>query len=169
MNYGLAAALGIFVVSSAVAQTIGVPTGAPVRGALAVSEVEGRVYRIHGRATSIDPVNRTFTVASKSGSRIVAVFWGSAIIKNGTIVSLSSAAIGDEVDGIIGNRFGKLISLSVRFGAYRKNLPAGVPIKGHPGYVTSPYSPHAGFVEVTGMPTGMEVKDPYSNKVFLVP
>jgi hypothetical protein len=43
------------------------------------------------------------------------------------------------------------------------------PVAGMPGYVTSPYSPKAGYIDVRGFPPSTEVKDPYSGKMFKVP
>jgi hypothetical protein len=50
-----------------------------------------------------------------------------------------------------------------------RDLPYGTPVPGKPGFVTSPHSQTAGYVDVRGFPPGSEVKDPYSGKIFLVP
>ncbi|MCB1224807.1 MAG: hypothetical protein KDK99_03240 [Verrucomicrobiales bacterium] len=49
------------------------------------------------------------------------------------------------------------------------DLPFGTPIAGRPGFVNSPYAAKHQLVDVTGLPTGMEVKCPYSGKLFRVP
>ena len=51
----------------------------------------------------------------------------------------------------------------------RRDLPYAIPVAGKPGFVTSPYSPTQGMVDVRGIPSGTEVKDPYSGKSFLTP
>jgi hypothetical protein len=51
----------------------------------------------------------------------------------------------------------------------KRDIPYGIPVPGKPGFVTSPYSPKSGYVDVRGFPSGTEVKDPYSGKVFLTP
>src|SRR5437899_459272 len=47
----------------------------------------------------------------------------------------------------------------------RTDLPYGVSLPNKPGFVISPYSPNAGYVDIRGFPSGTEVKDPYTGKV----
>jgi hypothetical protein len=52
----------------------------------------------------------------------------------------------------------------------KAGLPYGVPVPGRKGMVTSPYTPDEGkYVDVTGFASGSIVKDPYTEKFFLVP
>ena len=51
----------------------------------------------------------------------------------------------------------------------KKDYPYAQPVPGKSGFVTSPYAPYSGYVDVRGFPPGTEVKDPYTQKVFLVP
>lgn len=48
-------------------------------------------------------------------------------------------------------------------------LPFGNSIEGRPGFVNSPYAAKHQLVDVTGLPVGMEVKCPYTGKLFRVP
>ena len=47
--------------------------------------------------------------------------------------------------------------------------PYGTPVPGKPGFVTSPYAPDTPPIDVHGVATGAEFKDPYTGHVFLVP
>lgn len=49
------------------------------------------------------------------------------------------------------------------------DLPFGTAIAGRPGFVNSPYAAKHQLVDVTGLPVGMEVKCPYTGKLFRVP
>lgn len=50
-----------------------------------------------------------------------------------------------------------------------QDIPFGSPIAGRPGFVNSPYAAKHQLVDVTGLPSGMEVKCPYTGKLFRVP
>jgi hypothetical protein len=51
----------------------------------------------------------------------------------------------------------------------RRDLPYAIPVPNKPGFVTSPYAPKQGLVDVRGFPSGTEVTDPYTGKTFLTP
>lgn len=50
-----------------------------------------------------------------------------------------------------------------------QDIPYGTPIAGRPGLVYSPFADKNKVVDVTGLPVGMEVKCPYTGKLFRVP
>jgi len=51
----------------------------------------------------------------------------------------------------------------------RSDLPSAVPVPDKPGYVTSPYAPKAGFIDVRGFAAGTEIQCPYTGKIFVIP
>ena len=51
----------------------------------------------------------------------------------------------------------------------KAELQYGTPVPGRPGFVTSPFAPDAGYVQVLGFPPGTAVEDPYTGKIFLTP
>jgi hypothetical protein len=51
----------------------------------------------------------------------------------------------------------------------KRDAPYAIPVPGKQGLVTSPYAPDAGYVDVHQFPAGVEVKDPFSGKVFRTP
>ena len=52
----------------------------------------------------------------------------------------------------------------------KANLPYGIPVPGRKGMVSSPYLPEEDkYIDVTGFTSGSVVKDPYTEKFFLVP
>jgi hypothetical protein len=49
------------------------------------------------------------------------------------------------------------------------DMPYGIPVPGHKGIVTSPYSPEGNYIDVSAFAPGSAVRDPYTGKIFLVP
>ena len=49
------------------------------------------------------------------------------------------------------------------------DMPYGIPVPGHKGMVTSPYSPEGNYIDVSAFAPGSAVRDPYTGKIFLVP
>ena len=54
-------------------------------------------------------------------------------------------------------------------GSTKADLPYGTPVPGKKGFVTSPFAPDSGYVDVRGFSPGTVVKDPYTGKTFLIP
>jgi hypothetical protein len=54
-------------------------------------------------------------------------------------------------------------------GKRKGDIPYGIPVPGKQGFVTSPFSPDSGYIDVRSFPPGTEVKDPYTGKTFLTP
>jgi hypothetical protein len=50
-----------------------------------------------------------------------------------------------------------------------EDLRYGIPVPGKNGFVTSPFSPDSGYIDVRGFQPGTPVKDPYSGKIILTP
>ena len=49
------------------------------------------------------------------------------------------------------------------------DMPYGIPVPGHKGMVTSPYSPEGNYIDVSAFVPGSAVRDPFTGKIFLVP
>ncbi len=49
------------------------------------------------------------------------------------------------------------------------NFPTGKPVPDKPGYVFSPFDKDKRYVDVSGFAPGTKVKDPWTDKIFLVP
>ncbi|MFL6505319.1 MAG: hypothetical protein ACJ8KC_07875 [Candidatus Udaeobacter sp.] len=51
----------------------------------------------------------------------------------------------------------------------KEDVPYGIPVPGHKGMVTSPFSPEGNYIDVSAFASGSAVRDPYTGKIFLVP
>lgn len=49
------------------------------------------------------------------------------------------------------------------------DFPYAAPVPGKKGFVTSPFAPDSGYIDVSKFPPGTAVKDPYTGKIFLTP
>jgi hypothetical protein len=49
------------------------------------------------------------------------------------------------------------------------SFPTGKPVPGKPGYVFSPFDASDRYVDVSGFAPGTKVKDPWTDKIFIVP
>lgn len=58
---------------------------------------------------------------------------------------------------------------SSRASAPSTAFPTGKLVPGKPGYVLSPFDKEGRYVDVSGFPSGTKVKDPWTDKIFLVP
>ncbi|HEY7000978.1 MAG TPA: hypothetical protein VH330_04490 [Candidatus Udaeobacter sp.] len=58
---------------------------------------------------------------------------------------------------------------SSRASAPSTTFPTGKLVPGKPGYVFSPFDKEGRYVDVSGFPSGTKVKDPWTDKIFLVP
>ena len=53
--------------------------------------------------------------------------------------------------------------------AAQPQFPTAEPVPGRPGLVFNPYDPNGGYIDVSGYAPGSKVKDPDSQKIFVVP
>jgi len=56
-----------------------------------------------------------------------------------------------------------------RASSSQASFPTGKPVPDKPGYVFSPFDKEGRYVDVSGFPSGTKVKDPWTDKIFLVP
>jgi hypothetical protein len=60
-------------------------------------------------------------------------------------------------------------SPSPRNAAAQPQFPTAKPVPGRAGLVYNPYDPNGGYIDVSGYAPGTKVKDPDSQKIFIVP
>ena len=63
----------------------------------------------------------------------------------------------------------RVASLAAQTRSSKRDIPYAIPVPNKPGFVTSPYAPKQGLVDVREFASGTEVIDPYTGKVFLTP
>jgi len=58
---------------------------------------------------------------------------------------------------------------SSRASTSQENFPTAKAVPGKSGYVFSPFDAEGRYVDVSGFAPGTKVKDPWTDKIFLVP
>ncbi len=56
-----------------------------------------------------------------------------------------------------------------RVASTQSEIPVAKAVPGKPGYVFSPFDASGRYVDVSGYQPGTKVKDPWTNKIFIVP
>ena len=60
-------------------------------------------------------------------------------------------------------------STSPRASSTQADFPTAKAVPGKPGYVVSPFDSSGRYVDVSGYASGTKVKDPWTDKIFIVP
>ena len=60
-------------------------------------------------------------------------------------------------------------SLSPRGASSQPQFPVAKTVPGKPGLVYNPFDPQGGYIDVNGYASGSKVKDPDSQRIFIVP
>jgi hypothetical protein len=60
-------------------------------------------------------------------------------------------------------------SSSARASSTQPEFPTANAVPGKPGYVVSPFDSSGRYVDVSGYASGTKVKDPWTDKIFIVP
>jgi hypothetical protein len=68
-----------------------------------------------------------------------------------------------------GNAPAKSKGSTLRSASAQPQFPTAKPVPGRPGLVFNPYDPNGGYIDVKGYAPGSKVKDPDSQKIFIVP
>jgi hypothetical protein len=58
---------------------------------------------------------------------------------------------------------------SSRSSASQENFPTAKSVPGKPGYVFSPFDAEGRYVDISGYAPGTKVKDPWTDRIFIVP
>ena len=60
-------------------------------------------------------------------------------------------------------------SKSAASGATKSSFPVAKPVPGKPGLVFNPFKSNGSYIDVSGYVSGSKVKDPETQKIFVVP
>jgi hypothetical protein len=70
---------------------------------------------------------------------------------------------------VAGNKSSVKPSPSPQKSAIATQFPVAKPVPGKPGLVFNPFNASGGYIDVSGYASGSKVKDPDSQKIFIVP
>ena len=93
---------------------------------------------------------------------------------NQTVMIGGAKVLRKPIDGGENRKFGierrvELVFVTARIADLPPGIPYAVPVKGNVGFVTSPYAPDKGMIDVRGFSSGSQIKDPYTGRTLLVP
>ena len=146
----------------------------PARAGTQKQEAKSKdIFDFRGTLIATDPAQGKFIVSSLKKSVVMWVDNQTRIVVRGKPAGLKSATLGEEANGFGTFENGKFVATIAIFRAKNPaqadQIPYGIKVSGFPTLAISPYSPDAGPIDVNGHSRGDKVKDPYTNKIFLVP
>ena len=130
-------------------------------------------WRFNGTVVAVNPSAKAFTAQLKTTQQVFTVTGETKITGHfgKKPATLSDAKVGEPVGGLakLSPDGKKLVAVSIGFGGATDLYPFGSPVRGKPGFVTSPYAPTKPPINMRGIPKGAEVRCPYTDKLFLNP
>src|SRR6267142_429279 len=120
----------------------------------------------HDVATTSYNVTRGAAVGSYKVARAVAV--GSYRVASAP-VHYATRKRGDESSTMVGTETPSDVTNPGQSIPPETAFPTGKLVPGKPGYVFSPFDKEGRYVDVSGFAPGTKVKDPWTDKIFLVP
>ena len=80
-----------------------------------------------------------------------------------------AAAAGSHDSGRTASQTGRTDTAKARSSSAPSDFPTAKTVPDKPGYVYSPFDSSNRYVDVSGYPSGTKVKDPWTDKIFIVP
>jgi hypothetical protein len=122
----------------------------------------------NGVVTAVDIRAGAFAVKTKERQYTVYVTGQTIICNRGKRARLGDAKIGRPIGGFTKLTNGKSVAVIVGIGAPSEIHPYAIPVPGKTFVVESPYV-RGQYVNVKGRKTGDEIRDPYTQRIFIVP
>jgi hypothetical protein len=132
----------------------------PAPGPRTTTTTETTVTRTTRTTAASDVTSPGHPVASSSPKRP-----GRLIGTSSSVVSASPTPMGTRIEPART----KTKASQPQTASAQAQFPTGKPVPGKPGYVFSPFDPKGRYVDVSGYTPGSKVKDPWTDKIFIVP